>query len=64
MEFLDPVPDGREVRRGVPVPAVGLADDERQRLAVPARKPGGESAQRPFADAGQAPFLQFLAQLC
>ena len=63
-QVADPVADGGEVRGAVAVAAVGLADDQRQRLPVAAGKSCGEGAQGAVADPGQAAFLEFLAQLC
>ena len=59
----NPVPDRGHVRGGVAVPAVALAQDQRQRLPVPAGEAGRERAQRAVADRGDPLGLEFVGHL-
>ena len=62
-EVADPVPDGRQVGGRVAVAAVGLADDQRHRLALAAGVAVEEDAQRAVADGRQALGLELVADL-
>ena len=63
VQVPDPVPDGGRVGGVVAVAAVALAEDQRQRLAVPAGEPGREHAQRAVADHREPARLQFGAHI-
>ena len=58
---LHPVADRGQIGGGVAVAAVGLADDQWQRLLVTPREALGEHAQSPVGDAGDAGLLEVAA---
>ena len=57
-ELVHPVPDGGQVRGGVVVTAVALADDDGHRPAFAAGEARGERAERPVAVNRDAFFFQ------